>query len=153
MILDSVLQFSDAQELTSVGSASADVATNVVDLGAVTTGKDAFGNDEAWDLMSIRWFVNIQVAMVGEGEILYCNLVTGASISSGAISSSVALAQIAFPALSPAGTKKSTTLQYEAIGRYLNVEFTATSSLTSVTVDSGLILGYNDSSAGVKFTG
>lgn len=152
MILDSVLQFDDAHAFTSL-NASAQNSTNIVDLGAATTGKDAFGNDEAWNLMSIRWFVNIQVAMATSSKAMYVDLVTGSTTSSSAISSSVVLARIQFPAESAAGTKRSMTLQYEGIGRYLGCEWTADATLGSVTVDSGLILGYNDSSKAVKFQG
>lgn len=152
MILDSVLQFDDAHAFTSL-NATPQNSTNIIDLGAATTGKDAFGNNEAQELMSINWFANIQVAMATASKIMYADLVTGSATSSSAISSSVVLARIEFPAVSPAGTKRSLMLQSGKIGRYLGCEWTATATLASVTIDSGLILGYNDSMIANKFQG
>jgi hypothetical protein len=152
MILDSVLQFNDAKAYTSLNG-TAQNATNIIDLGAATTGKDAFGNNEAQNLLDITWFVNIQVAMGTASKIMYVDLVTGSATSSSAISSSVVLARIEFPAESAAGTKRSMRLQTGKIGRYLGEEYTATATLATVTVDSGLVLGYNDSPVSEKFQG
>ena len=151
MILDSVLQFSDYQDLSGCTSSAVTLATNVIDLGAVDTGKDAFGNDEPWNLGSITWFVNLSEALTG-ACLTYAELVTGSSLSTGAISSNVTIARFEFAATAAVGTKRSMIVQYEGIGRYLGVEYsTSTASLTTGHVDSGLILGYNDSSKAVKF--
>lgn len=151
MIIDSLLEFSDKQELTSVGTA-AQTSTNIIDFGSGYAGKDVHGGTEYQRLLDINWFVNIQVAMVGASRLLFAELVTGSSTSSSAISSSVTLARIEFPAVSPAGTKRAMKLMTGDIKRYLAVEYISDGSkISSVTVDSGLILGYADSEVGQKF--
>ncbi len=151
MIQDSKLLFSDAEALIDLNG-SDDYSTNIVDLGAQASGKDAFGNALKAGLgKDMTWFVNINVAMVTAAKIMTCTLVTGSAISSSAISSAVSVASVIFPALSAAGTKKALKVDYGALGRYVAVNYTATATLASVTVDSGLVLGYNDSSIAAKF--
>ena len=151
MILDAKLMFSEGQALTTLGTLI--TSTNIIDLGSVA-GKDAFGNTEMQSMAKdLTWFVNIEVAMVGSGKILYANLVTGSAISTSIVTTSIQLAALEFPALSAAGVKKSMKFDYAKLGRYVAVEYTATSSLTSVTVNSGLIHGYNDSEIRDKFQG
>lgn len=151
MIQDAKLLFSDAEALTSLDG-SDDISTNIIDLGAQAGGKDAFGNALKQALgKDLSWFVSINVAMATAAKIMTCTLITGSSVSSSAISSAVSIASIIFPALSPAGTKKALKIDYGAVGRYLAVNYTATATLATVTVESGLIHGYNDSSIAEKF--
>jgi len=151
MIQDSKLLFSDAEALTSL-NASDDISTNIVDLGAQANGKDAFGNALKAGLgKDMTWFVNINVAMATASKIMTCTLITGSAISTSTISSAVSVASIIFPAVSAAGTKKALKIDYGALGRYVAVNYIATATLATVTVESGLILGYNDSSIAAKF--
>jgi hypothetical protein len=151
MIQDAKLLFSDAEALTDLNG-SDDYSTNIIDLGAQANGKDAFGNAlKAGIGKDITWFVNINVAMVTAAKIMTCTLVTGSAISSSAITSAISVASILFPALSPAGTKKAMKVDYGALKRYIAVNYTATPTLATVTVESGLIHGYNDSSIAAKF--
>lgn len=151
MIQDAKLLFSDAEALVDL-NASDDYSTNIVDLGAQANGKDAFGNAlKAGIGKDITWFVNINVAMATAAKIMTCTLVTGSAISSSAITSAVSVASILFPAESPAGTKKALRIDYGALGRYVAVNYTATATLATVTVESGLVHGYNDSSIAAKF--
>ena len=151
MIQDSKLLFSDAEALASLDT-SDDISTNIVDLGAQANGKDAFGNALKTGLgKDITWFVNINVAMATAAKIMTCTLITGSATSSSAITSAVSVASILFPAESPAGTKKAIKIDYGALGRYVAVNYTATATLATVTVESGLIHGYNDSSIAAKF--
>lgn len=151
MIQDAKLLFSDAESLTSL-NASDDISTNIIDLGAQAGGKDAFGNALKQGLgVELTWFVNINVAMATAAKIMTCTLITGSAVSTSAISSAVSVASILFPALSAAGVKKAMKVDYGALGRYVAVNYTATATLASVTVESGLIHGYNDSSIGAKF--
>jgi len=152
MIQDSKLLFSDAESLTSLNG-SDDISTNIIDLGAQASGKDAFGNALKQGLgKDLTWFVNINVAMATAAKPMTCTLITGSVLSTSTISSAVSIASIIFPAESPAGTKKAMKVDYGALGRYVAVNYTATATLTSVTVESGLIHGYNDSSIAAKFT-
>ena len=151
MIQDSKLLFADNEALTSA-NATPQTCTNIIDLGAQAGGKDAFGNALKQGLgKDLTWFVNINVAMATASKIMTMTLVTGSSISSSAISSSIDVASIVFPAVSPAGTKKAVKIDYGALGRYVAVEYIATATLATVTVESGLIHGYNDSSIAAKF--
>jgi len=151
MIQDAKLLFSDAEALVDLNG-SDDYSTNIIDLGAQAGGKDAFGNALKQGLgKELTWFVNINVAMATAAKIMTCTLVTGSAISSSAISSAISVASIIFPALSPAGTKKAIKIDYGALGRYIAVNYTATATLATVTVESGLIHGYNDSSIAEKF--
>ena len=151
MIQDSKLMFSDAEALTSL-NASDDISTNIIDLGAQASGKDAFGNALKTGLgKDMTWFVNINVAMATAAKIMTCTLITGSALSSSTISSALSVASIVFPALSPAGTKKALKIDYGALGRYVAVNYTGTITLASVTVESGLVHGYNDSSIAAKF--
>ena len=152
MILDAKLMFSEGQALTAL--ASIQKATNIIDLGSVA-GKDAFGNTEMQSFpKELTWFVNLEVAMVGASAILTAKIVTGSAVDSSAITGSVQMAELEFPALSAAGVKKAMKLDYAKLGRYLHVEYYgAPSAITSVTINSGLIHGYNDSEIKDKFQG
>ena len=157
MIQDSKLLFADNEALTSA-NATPQTCTNIIDLGeqsgsAPYTYRDAFGNALRPGIgKDITLFVNINVAMATASKIMTCTLVTGSSVSSSEISSSIDIASIVFPSASPAGTKKAVNIDYGALGRYVAVEYIATATLATVTIESGLIAGYNDSSIGAKFT-
>ena len=151
MIQDAKLMFSDAEALTSLNT-SDDISTNIIDLGAQANGKDAFGNALKTGIgKDLSWFVNINVAMATAAKPMTCTLITGSAIGGSAISSAVSVASIIFPAESPAGTKKALKIDYGALGRYIAVNYTAVATLATVTVESGLIAGYNDSSIAAKF--
>lgn len=138
-VLDSKLEFSDAQALASKSSGAVTVATNTVDLG--TGNKNTWGTAINPQLGGSIWNVNVNVALVGAGAAVLCQLVGKASASSMS-SGSTEIARVTLPAVSVAGTKKSIQLPPGTQSlRYLSVLYTASGAkLTSATLDSYLNL-------------
>ena len=136
-VLDSALEFSDAQALASLSSGATTVGTNTVDM---RTGlKDTWAASKNPELGGMTWNVNVNVAMVGAGAKIIAKLVTKATASSMS-SGFTLLAQMELPALSAAGTKKALTIPpgVESL-RYVTTLYTASGAqLTSGTFDAWL---------------
>jgi hypothetical protein len=120
-ILDARLEMSDAQTLTSVGSGSTNASAYYIDFGA--NGKDGWGNAKTPNVgegMRLVWNVEATAAMVGAGTVtaaLYTH--TGTTPASG-----TKIAELAFAAASPAGTRKAVMVPTGTIQRYMGVVYT-----------------------------
>jgi len=140
MIIDAKLEMSDNQTLpndTAVDS------TNVCDLGdqVLVKGRDAFGNAKKPAMLDMGWFVNVQEVMVGAGNCK-CELVSSAVAT---LDSVVVHATLNLLTISAAGMKKFMKVTSVDFLRYVGVIYTADGAITAGKVNSGLILGYNDS--------
>lgn len=141
-ILDSKLEFSDAQALANISSAASAVSTNVVDYG---TMKDAWGTAITPDIGEgggLEFNINVDTALVGAAAALECKLVSkaaDASISSGG----TVHATLSLAALAAAETRASVKVPSGTINRYVGVLYTANGAkLTSAKLNSWLNLDH-----------
>ena len=142
MLYDSLLEFSDAQDIASgtLSSGSTVVSELVRDLGSGE--KDAFGGALTPDIGNggeLHWHVIVtNEAFVGASAQVVCTLVSkasSASISSGGTTH----ATITIPAASAIGTWYSVPVPPGTLYRYLGVLYTASGgNLTAGNVDSFL---------------
>lgn len=140
-VLDYLLEFSDAQALTSITNGSVTKSTNQSDLQSGDL--DAWGTSVLTNRFNkdVTLNVGVSVALVGTSAALEVQLVSKAanvSISSGATVHGV----VRIPAVSAAGYKTSISVPAQAFNRYLGVLYCARgATLTSATVNCWLGIG------------
>ena len=124
MIIDSKLEFSDAQALTASASATT-VSTNVVDLG---TGKNAWGSAVTLDIgeggeLEFNLMVDTAIAVDSSGNVTVTlvSKAADASISSGATTH----ATLTLSDGDAAGSKQSIGVPSGTINRYVGVLYAA----------------------------
>ena len=120
MIIDSLLELSDAQALT----ASAD-ATNVVDLGSarqVGAGKPLF----------VHFSVVVAADFTTGDETYQFNIATGAAATLGTVLNS----RILTAAKLVAGFQFSMSIPLENLNRYIGVEYVLGGTTPSLTIDA-----------------
>ena len=146
MIMDSLLEFSDAQALASISDTSSTISTNVSDLGA--NGEDAWGSAQTMDIGEGGGLVfNAQVvaALVGASAAIVCELTTKAADATLG-TSGTNVVSLTIPTISAIGTRVSVRVPTGTIERYIGVLYTASGgNLTSATIDSWIGLDHETS--------
>lgn len=141
-ILDSLLEFSDAQSLASQSDAAVVQSTNVVDLGAA--GTDGWGTSLAPTLGgNLKMFVAVSGTLSASSATVIVKLMTHSAATS--IKSGTELASILIPAKQAAGWRTSVGVPMRKTwARYLGYTYTITGAATGSsgnTVEAGLVLG------------
>ena len=140
-VLDAKLEMSDAQSVASLGASSAVTSTDILDFG---THENTWGtaiNPDIGEGGELEWNVHVNTILVGASANITCSLVTGAAVSSGAITSATVLATLNIPAVSAAGYKKSVHVPAGTVQRYVATTYlvgTASASITTGALDSHL---------------
>lgn len=122
-IIDSKLEFSDAQTETN-GSASAAIpGTNQVDMN---TMKDAWGTAITNDIGEGNngLVFNFQVATAVEASVIF--ICRAYSHTTSAIESGTALGSVTFPAASVAGTRRTLRVPAGTVQRWVGVTYSNT---------------------------
>jgi hypothetical protein len=160
MYMDKMLEFSDAQDLSSTSNAQEVVSTDIADLGASET--NAFGTailPDPGNAGSLIWHVLIGVAHTGGGgATMVVELVTKSTASTMSSGSTV-IDTFTIPNLAAAGTHYQRPVPMEAMAasdRYMAVLYRGGVDQTdTLTVDSWISMDRNltDSSGGAIQTG
>ena len=140
MYMDKMIEFSDAQAMTSKNSGVETVSTDIVDLGIAET--DAYGTTilpNIGDAGELVWHVFLAAAHAGGSATYTCELIAKSTASSMSASSTI-IDSFIIPNAAAKGTHYQRPVpmnQMAASDRYMAVLYRSNTDTTdSITIDS-----------------